>query len=875
MKKKPLQECTEILLKYTDFYERALLDNFPYPLWLKDKESRFLAVNNLFARTFGFSKIEELIGKTDFDITVPEMASRYRADDRAVLIAGEGKMIEEQIIEQGEYKWFETYKAPVYDASGILLGIMGFARNISDRKRMEDALRESEERFRLIFEKSSEAIIFAWPNGQIDMVNPAACKVFGCDQDEMRRRGRDGLMDLTDERLSLALKVREAEGSFRGELRCIRINGEAFPVELVSSEFLDTKGVRRSTTTFRDVTERKKIETALQKNMASLRLRDNALSAISQGVLITDPFQNTTYVNPAFERITGYASSEIVGKNCNLLQGPLTNSRTVNEIRTAIVEEKSFQGEILNYKKDGTEFWNELSINPVIDANGVVTQFVGIQNDITERKHVEKKLRDSEAFNLAIFDSLTDHVVVLDRTGVILACNQAWRNFALKNGAGCISNYDYVGLNYLDVCRKSPAIDDKYEEIINAYTGVEMVLEQKLDSFEMEYPCHSSEENRWFRMRVIPLKGSSGGAVIAHQNITNQRESQAELQLRGAALEAAATAMMITNSCGEIEWANGAFLSQTGYSLDEIVGRNPRNLVRSEYHSQDFFKNLWETILAGNVWNSEVVNLRKNKTEFIVYQTITPVRNFSGGISHFISVQQDITDRKKIEKERSEYSERLAELSRHILAVQEEARRRLAGELHDRTSPNLAAMNINIKVATLAAENGNKPELLTRLSDISTLIKDTTLSVRQISTDLRLPVLDYAGLYSAIETYSEQFSKRTGVHVNISCNNQMLRFNPSHETLMFRIFQEALTNVAKHSKAEIVNIFLKSISNIIYLTILDDGIGFNCHNFEGVSGLGLNNMREMASFAGGFLSIESCVGGGTKVHIELTTTDMT
>jgi two-component system sensor histidine kinase/response regulator len=128
-------------LQQREQYQRALLDNFPFAVWLKDTESRFLTVNQGFVELFGQRNANDLIGKNDFDIAPADLAEGYRADDRAVLSSGKKKNVEEEIIDaDGRRKWFETYKAPVFDATGSVVGSVGFARDITEQKREERRL---------------------------------------------------------------------------------------------------------------------------------------------------------------------------------------------------------------------------------------------------------------------------------------------------------------------------------------------------------------------------------------------------------------------------------------------------------------------------------------------------------------------------------------------------------------------------------------------------------------------------------------------------------------------------------------------------------------------------------------------------------------
>jgi PAS domain S-box-containing protein len=130
----------------------------------------------------------------------------------------------------------------------------------------------------------------------------------------------------------------------------------------------------------------------------SLKLKDRALASTSEGITISDPSKPDNpliYVNKGFEILTGYSASSVLGRNCRYLQGPLTNPDTAQIIRESIKSEKNCTVEILNYRKDGTTFWNRLSITPVRDKTGRATHFIGVQSDITARKEAEEALKSA------------------------------------------------------------------------------------------------------------------------------------------------------------------------------------------------------------------------------------------------------------------------------------------------------------------------------------------------------------------------------------------------------------------------------------------------------------------------------------------------
>src|SRR5215207_10476945 len=137
------------------------------------------------------------------------------------------------------------------------------------------------------------------------------------------------------------------------------------------------------------------------------RLLDRAVAASSNGIVITDPRMPDNpivYVNPAFERISGYPMDEVLGHNCRFLQGEDRDQPALDELRSALSEERESRVVLKNYRKDGTPFWNELYVSPVHDEGGHLTNFVGVQNDITERRRIEDVLRESEERFRATFE---------------------------------------------------------------------------------------------------------------------------------------------------------------------------------------------------------------------------------------------------------------------------------------------------------------------------------------------------------------------------------------------------------------------------------------------------------------------------------------
>src|ERR1035437_1767764 len=147
------------------------------------------------------------------------------------------------------------------------------------------------------------------------------------------------------------------------------------------------------------------------------------------------------------------------------------------------------------------------------------------------------------------------------------------------------------------------------------------------------------------------LRHEARVASILETSVDERKRAEADLRLQGAALNAAGNAIVITDRNGTIVWTNQAFSTLTGYSAKEAIGENPRNLVKSGIQDQAFYKNLWDTILAGNVWQGEITNRRKDGSLYPEDQTITPVRDDRGEITHFIAIRRDLTIEKQLQSQ--------------------------------------------------------------------------------------------------------------------------------------------------------------------------------------------------------------------------------
>jgi PAS domain S-box-containing protein len=317
------------------------------------------------------------------------------------------------------------------------------------------------------------------------------------------------------------------------------------------------------------------------------------------------------------------------------------------------------------------------------------------------------------------------------------------------------------------------------------------------------------------------------------------------------AIEQSADSVFITNRRGVIEYVNPAFEQMSGYTRAEAVGETPR-LVNSGQHDPRFFSALWEAILAGRVFRTIVTNRAKDGRLFNEDQTISPIRDADGMITHFVSTGRDITGRQRVEQ-----------ALRRLNAALENEAARIAALLHDEAGQFLSSAHITL--ADIARDV--LPEMRSRLQRVRGHLEQAEEQLRRVSHELHPRIVDDLGLTEAIRFVSNSFSRRSGIPVDVeitvdrSCSRAV-------EAVLYRLVQEALTNISKHARARRVAIELSRTENSIVCSVQDDGVGFDASGVIDSSNfsLGLAVIRDRVEAVGGTFTIRSAPQQGTELR---------
>ncbi|ALP54003.1 hypothetical protein Tel_13155 [Candidatus Tenderia electrophaga] len=399
-------KLAEQALKASEARLRTLLNTIPDLIWLKDTAGVYLFCNPVFERVFGADE-DEIVGKTDYDFVDKDLADFFQENDRKVILDQQPTIAEESLSfrRTGYHCVFETIKTPVFDPQGRLVGVLGIARDITDRK-------QAQQRLSLIIEGSNDAP-WDWDLVQDELYySPQFWRMFGYEIDELsadsglwrRLAHADDIHAVEEaiERLTSGVQDRESV-----ECRFRHKDGHYVPTLIRGIATCDETGKTvRLTGTLMDLSERKSIE-------AEMHLAAQVFEQSREGIMITDADRTIVMVNKAFTEITGYEAAEALGKTPRLVSSDRHDAAFFQAIDETLARDGYWQGEIWNKRKDDSVYPEWLSITQAVDAGGKLTGYIGVFEDITQRKQYEEHIRW-----LAHYDPLTrlpNRALLLDR----------------------------------------------------------------------------------------------------------------------------------------------------------------------------------------------------------------------------------------------------------------------------------------------------------------------------------------------------------------------------------------------------------------------------------------------------------------------------
>ena len=595
-----------------------------------------------------------------------------------------------------------------------------------------------------------------------------------------------------------------------------------------------------------------------------------ALDAANNLIVVTDPTvpdNPLVFVNEYFLEVTGYSRDEVIGQNCRFLQTRPDGTRdddqdAVRELARAVEAGEATQVVLRNYRKSGELFYNELFITPVRDPEGRLVHFVGVQNNVTERVRARQDAVENEGLFRAFFDGtpLLMGVVEPDRDAldqdtlrVVAANDRAADVFGLEPG-GALE----PGGRELAELGFTAGERERWRRAVDACAE-----EGETVSFDTVHPWDTSPTDdgaRHLRVTVGRIAGApSGGPLYSFigEDTTDQRRGERQRRLLSAAVEQAAEAIVVTDAEVDppgprILYANRAHERIFGYPVAEVIGRSPR-MYQGPATDRVALDRIRAALRAGEPVETETVNYRKDGTPFVLRWEIAPVRDPAGRIVNWVGTQRDVTERRRLEAEVLE-----------IAAMEQE---RIARDLHDGLGQVMTGASFVVEALRAQLAAAGHDALAADAERAGELIGQALSQARAIARGLSPIDVEPTGLMTALAGLAGDAEAAHGLSATFTYDAPALVRSRENAADLYRIAQEALSNAARHAKAETVRIAIAHRDEGVVLSVRDDGRGIAPDALDGGRGLGLRSMRARAERLGGTLAIEPAEGGGTRVSV--------
>jgi PAS domain S-box-containing protein len=845
---------------------RHLVEQASDGIFVMDDQGVYLDVNESGARMLGMSRAE-ITGRRVRELLVEEEIPSYERNWAALR---EGRtVLQERRMRRKDGSVLTVEVSAKRLSDGRMQGIL---RDITVRKQVEEALRESEDRFRSFTAAGFEGICIS-EGGRIIDANDQMTAMMGYERSELI--GREILTLIAPEwREKVAERLRKGHGEAM-EHRIVRKDGSFFEAE-AQSKVVNWQGRPRRVTALRDISGHKRALAALGESEARLSLIFNsardmmALVRVEPGPVFRLMSVNRTYLESMRRAGVDVQEADLAGKTFEevfrLFQlSPEASGNLLSHYKEAARSCKSMRYEEQLDLPNG-RYAGEVVLVPIPDATGGCAYVLFTSHDITDRQRAEAALLESEEKFSKAFRSSPDGISITDlESGRFIEVNDGYcRLYGY-------SREEMIGHTSLELKVWETAADRRrVTEALLAHGAVrDLEVRSLTRSGEPRVILLSAE--------LIDLRGERCLVSVLH-DVTDRVQAEASLRESEERFRVAAeqTGQLIYDYdvlSGRIRWAG---------AIEQVTGCTPAHfqLVNFErwadlIHPQDrarALKAIKESTRTGRPHAVEYRLRRKDGAYLDVEDHGAFLLNESGEGRRMLGTIADITARRIAEAERAEAAKREQEsrqnYTHQLIASQEAERRRIAGELHDSLGQNLLLVKNRLQLALSRADIPEEPRK--QLAGVLDLATDAIGEVRQISHDLRPYQLDALGLTGALKTMIENAAGATSVVFQHKLEPVDDVITGDAATNLYRAAQECVNNILKHADARLVRVALERDIHHVRLWIADDGRGFeigaNGGGAPGRGGLGLKNIAERVRILGGTLTVDSQPGKGTRIE---------
>jgi PAS domain S-box-containing protein len=858
----------EQALKANEEVLRLFVKHTPAAIAMFDNEMRYLQVSDRFLTDYHLEG-QDIIGKCHYDV-FPNLPERWKEVHRRILAGAVERNDEDPYIEaDGTPGWLQWESRPWHKADGAIGGLILFSLVITERKRAETALRSSEERFAKIFNLSPYRMgIVRVSDGKIIDVNDCWVKETGYSKEEtvnLHIYDHDRWLD-ENTRAWIQQMIAHKKPMHSFETRMTTKSGEE-RYALASAALVDFDGEDCYLWASNDITERKLVEEEKRHLIHDLGERVKELTALQQTArTLQDETKSLPELLLGIVQLlpSAWQYPEVTAARIRFgdLEFKTSGFATTPWSQTSEFTAGNQKGELeVAYLK---EMPPEV-IGPFLrEELNLLNSLAEMISSALNRRYAQKALQESEE----LFRTLTETVsagIYIYRDAKFVYVNPRAEQLT------GYSREELLGMELLDL------IHPDFREQVRSRLSEREPGWQGTSRFEDKILTKSGEE-RWMDVSAAGTNfGNEPAVIVTTFDITARKRAEQELQQSEeryrTLFETSPQAVAVYDSKLRLIMNNNRGATLFGFAPGEnLVGSDAYSFIAPEDRERvrSFID---EMIATGKRVVFECTGLRRDDSRFDLEVRATLIPNINDQPSFILTVASDITDRKLAEKALKTSGERLRALSARMQSAREEEGTRIAREIHDELGGALTGLKWELEgiESRLMGANGNSTivELRKQIGSMTGLIESTINTVRRISSELRPGLLDDLGLVAAVEWQAQQFQKRTGLQVHWESELDTVEVSRDAATAVFRIFQEVLTNVLRHSQAGNIHVKLLEHSDHLELNVVDDGRGITEDEKQNTRSFGLLGMKERALLVGGDVSITGAAGKGTTVVVTI------
>lgn len=764
--------------------------------------------------------------------------------------------------------WLAAIGRGFYHQDGEFLGFNGVVFDITARKQSEEKLRDSESHFRALFEATGIGHVECEVHtGRFLRVNQYMCEIVGYTAEELQELSFYAITHPDDLAISNDKYRRFITGEvtvLEIEKRYVRKDGSSVWVSLTASLLFDQEGRPWHTVAvIQDISRRKQAEFALRESAEIFQVLFEQ-SAI--GAIIVDPETRRIFNgNEVACETLGYTKEELRGLPLSAFDPAPPEQFT--QIGTVVERGDKIQFETIHVTKTGQRL-NAIVVVTAIHIEGKRYGYASFL-DVTEKKNAEIALQQ-ERERLSLLAAASPSVIYSFRVSPDDKISYPYASPAF---------FDLYGIRPEEIKEDAQITNEKvHPEDFPALRQSILASAQTLSRWHHAWRVLNPQRGEiWVEGYSAPVLEEDGSFTwhgILNDVTEQKRAEQALLESEKRLKLALKTAHM-----GVWEWnirTNEVFWSPECYELLGMEDFNEKldgfvELVVPEDRDR-VLQTIQQAIASKTTYSAEFRVIRSDGDMAWLSNLGRAEYDKDGAPLRMVGIVQDITKRILAKEELEHSLEQIRSLAKHLEEIREEERKRIAREIHDELGQSLAGLkfDLNWLEKQLLSEDATARQLCReKTQNMASLINSTIEVGRKIATELRPRVLDDLGLIVALKWQAKDFQTRTGIKCNFVSLLTDLKMDADRATAVFRICQEALTNVARHAMADAVTMVLQIENNCLKAEIQDNGRGISADEIKSSVSLGILGMKERVLPFGGELHLTGQIGRGTTVTVRL------